>query len=757
MQHTLVAVFDNRTDAQSAMNELLSSGFTRTDVRLSTGDATDDLSANGSLGSDGVSATRAAELDRSADGDTGITASIKNFFSDLFGSDNAEHASRYEGAVSRGHHVLTLTADSLPEVERAADIVERYGPTDIDETSSGTPGMGMSAGAMGLGASAGLQQSSSMSAQSASNLGSGSSSLSGSANASSPSSVQAGSIPELDNPGDRGLFQQQSINQAEPMGGTYQEPQGQSGLTATGGTSLQASTLRENAVQGSSLEGTLSSTSTSGTSPLAGSSLGQAAATTGSQQRDTALGGTDTTGLGTSGVGTSGASSTSSLTSSSGALSGSSNLDKQRSGTRIFSRERNDSSLSTASGSSLGSTSGSSLGSISGASSDATGTSLSSSGSALGSTSTPASQPTSGLAASSSTGMGIDDDSYYRQHFDSNYSASGAKYDDYLPAYSYGSESARSDRYTNRAWDDVESDLRTDWDTRNASSADQSTWEKMKNAVRAGWDRITGDDDDDYYRSHYTSNYEGSGAMYDDVKPAYSYGSEMRKSEMYRNRPWDDVETDLRSGWDNRIDGRREFSTTGSDSSEPSTWDRVKNAVRHGWDKMTDDDDDSYYRNHYTSTYGASGASYDEFRPAYAYGSSMARDDKYRGRQWDTVEADLRSDWDTRYSTGGQSTWEKMKAAVRHGWDRMTNDDDDLYYRNHWNSVYGAGGESYDAYQPAYSYGSTMAQNDKYRGRQWNDVENDLRTDWDTRYPAEQSTWDKMKSAVRAGWDRMMR
>jgi len=648
MQHTLVAVFDNRTDAQSAMNELLSSGFTRTDVRLSTGDASDDLSATGSLGSDNNSATRAADLDRSADGDTGITASIKNFFSDLFGSDNAEHASRYEGAVKRGHHVLTLTADSLPEVERAADIVERYGPTDIDETSSGTPGLGMSAGAMGLGASSGLQQSSSMSAQSASTpstLGSGSS-LSGSANVSSPSSVQAGSIPELDNPGDRKLFQQQSINQAEPMGGTYQEPQGQSGLTATGGTSLQASTLRENAVQGSSLEGTLSSTSNSGTSPLAGSSLGQAAATTGSQQRDTALGGTDTTGLGTSGVGASGASS-SSLTSSSGALSGSSNLDKQRNGTRIFSRDRDSSSLS-------------------------------SSGSALGSTSTPSSQPTSGLAASSSTGMGIDDDSYYRQHFDSNYSASGAKYDDYLPAYSYGSESARSDRYTNRAWDDVETDLRTDWDTRNASSADQSTWEKMKNAVRAGWDRMTGDDDDDYYRSHYTSNYEGSGAVYDDVKPAYSYGSEMRKSEMYRNRPWDDVETDLRSGWDNRvtgrgIDGRREFSTTGSDSSEPSTWDRVKNAVRHGWDKMTDDDDN------------------------------------------------------------------------------------DAYYRNHWNSVYGAGGESYDAYQPAYSYGSTMAQNDKYRGRQWNDVENDLRMDWDTRYPAEQSTWDKMKSAVRAGWDRMMR
>jgi len=704
MQHTLVAVFDNRTDAQSAMNELLSSGFTRTDVRLSTGDEATDLTGDLSTGSDSISATRANELDRSPDGDTGITASIKNFFSDLFGSDNAEHASRYEGALSQGHHVLTLTADSLPEVERAADIVERYGPTDIDETSSGTPGMtsSMSAGAMGLAAGAGLQQSSSMSSQSASS-------------SMSSSSVQAAAIPELDNPGDRKIFQQQSLNQAEPMGTTYQEPQGTSGLTATGGTSLQGSTLQENSIQGSSLDGTVNS----GTTPMGGSALGAAAASSGgslnatgagSQQRNTALAGSDTTGLGSTG---------SASGSGSGSLSGSSSLDKQRSGTRIFSRERSDS------------------------------------GSAMGSSSS--STPSSGLAASSSTGMGIDDDSYFRQHFNSTYSATGGKYDDYLPAYSYGSDMARNDRYTNRAWDDVETDLRSDWDTRNASGADQSTWEKMKSAVRAGWDRITNDDDDDGYRSHYSSNYEGSGTTFNEVKPAYSYGSEMRKSDMYRNRPWDDVETDLRSGWDNRIDGTRDFSTTGSDSSEPSTWDRVKNAVRHGWDKMTDDDD-TVYRNHYSSTYGSSGESYDSVRPAYAYGASMARDDKYRGRQWDTVEADLRSDWDTRYgSSGDVSTWDKMKAAVRHGWDRMTDDNDDVYYRNHWNSVYGAGGESYDTYQPAYSYGSSMAGDDKYRGRQWNDVENDLRSDWETRYPGEQSTWDKMKSAVRAGWDRMMR
>jgi hypothetical protein len=36
------------------------------------------------------------------------------------------------------------------------------------------------------------------------------------------------------------------------------------------------------------------------------------------------------------------------------------------------------------------------------------------------------------------------------------------------------------------------------------------------------------------------------------------------------------------------------------------------------------------------------------------------------------VESDLRSDWDTRYGSSGSSTWERMKAAVRSGWNRMT-------------------------------------------------------------------------------------
>ena len=623
MQHTLVAVFDNRTDAQNAMNELTSSGFSRDEVKLSNADPTgmtDSITGRGDTPDDRV------ESDTLADGTgLGIGASIKHFFTDLFGSDNSQHVSRYEGAVTRGHHVLTVRADSLPEVERAADIVERYGPTDIDEQASGegagmgTLGAGGMSESMRMSGAGGMQQGAQMSAQSDSLSGSSSGATMGSGSVAAGSSAgSAGLNQQLDDPGDRKLFQQQSLNQAEPMGTTYQEPMGKSGLSATGGTSLQGSTLQENSVQASALEGTQgdrgihSSGMQGGTlqgSALEGSALQGGS---GSMQRDTALGG--------SGAGSSGSRFT----------------EVQRGKSRIYSR-------------------------------------------------------TADTGAGGGGGLDIgsnffgDDDDYYRNHFLSNYS--GEEYDRVKPAYAYGSEMARNEKYRGRKWDEVENDLRSDWDTRYGSTAGTGagaaiggTWEKMKAAVRRGWDRMTLDhDDDNYYRSHYDTHMSSSGMDYDSVKPAYSYGSEMRKSEMYRNRPWDDIEGDLARGWVSRISsgtgtvGTSGMTGTGAGAAVGGAWDKMKTAVRHGWDRMTEDDDNEY-RSHWNATYStATGAgSYDEYRPAYAYGTEMARNEKYRGRQWGEVENDLRTDWDTRYGSGGQSTWEKMKSAVRHGWDRVT-------------------------------------------------------------------------------------
>jgi uncharacterized protein (TIGR02271 family) len=79
--------------------------------------------------------------------------------------------------------------------------------------------------------------------------------------------------------------------------------------------------------------------------------------------------------------------------------------------------------------------------------------------------------------------------------------------------------------------------------------------------------------------------------------------------------------------------------------------------------------DDAYFRGHYTSNYASAGGTYDQYAPAYSYGSSMARSDQYRGRPWNDVEGSLRTDWESR---NPGSTWDNFKAAVRHGWERIT-------------------------------------------------------------------------------------
>jgi uncharacterized protein (TIGR02271 family) len=80
------------------------------------------------------------------------------------------------------------------------------------------------------------------------------------------------------------------------------------------------------------------------------------------------------------------------------------------------------------------------------------------------------------------------DDTDFRNDFQTRYGASGGNYDTYAPAYRYGYQMASDPRYHGRSYDDVESQLRSDYTGRYP----ESTWEKMKDSVRYGWDKVTG-------------------------------------------------------------------------------------------------------------------------------------------------------------------------------------------------------------------------------------------------------------------------
>jgi uncharacterized protein (TIGR02271 family) len=87
----------------------------------------------------------------------------------------------------------------------------------------------------------------------------------------------------------------------------------------------------------------------------------------------------------------------------------------------------------------------------------------------------------------SDTGI-TDDDTDFRTHWRNAYGQSGSRYEDYDAAYRYGSTAAGTERFKNYRWEDAEPVMRSDWE----SSHPESTWDKVKDAVRYGAERVTG-------------------------------------------------------------------------------------------------------------------------------------------------------------------------------------------------------------------------------------------------------------------------
>ena len=364
MQHTLVAVFDNRSDAQKAMDDLLASGFSRSDLRLSEG---------------GASAAGALQQDES------IGDSIKNFFSDLFGSDRGDRMEQYNEAVARGHYVLSVTAPNEPEVERAADLVERYGPVDIDEKSSA-----WSAGSTaGIGAGA-RQQSAQMSQQS---MQSGA----GSAQASSASSMQYANTESQSIP----------VVQEELKVGKRE--------IQRGGVRIYSRVVETPVDQSVNLREEHVTVQRRAIDKMVDPADVPAFQEKSFELRESAE---------------------EAVVEKSARI-----VEEVVIGKEVTNREEHikDTLRHTE------------------------------------------------VDVEQLSGAGSEDDEYYRSHFTSNYAATGQSFDEVAPAYQYGSQMRRSELYRGRPFEDVETDLRADWARTHPSSA----WANFKAAVKHGWDRIT--------------------------------------------------------------------------------------------------------------------------------------------------------------------------------------------------------------------------------------------------------------------------
>ena len=84
--------------------------------------------------------------------------------------------------------------------------------------------------------------------------------------------------------------------------------------------------------------------------------------------------------------------------------------------------------------------------------------------------------------------------------------------------------------------------------------------------------------------------------------------------------------------------------------------------------QFTEEDDRYWRENHGNRHYANPASNYEEYQPAYQYGTDAAR--RYQGRKWDDVQGDLERGWD-RARGGSRLAWENAKDAARAAWDRV--------------------------------------------------------------------------------------
>ena len=94
-----------------------------------------------------------------------------------------------------------------------------------------------------------------------------------------------------------------------------------------------------------------------------------------------------------------------------------------------------------------------------------------------------------GTATESRRGTALKDfapyEPIFRKHCATAFAGRGASYTEYEPAYRYGYELGINERYRGRDWAALEADARRDWEARHPS-----TWERFKDAIRYGWDKV---------------------------------------------------------------------------------------------------------------------------------------------------------------------------------------------------------------------------------------------------------------------------
>lgn len=160
----------------------------------------------------------------------------------------------------------------------------------------------------------------------------------------------------------------------------------------------------------------------------------------------------------------------------------------------------------------------------------------------------------------------------------------------------------------------------------------------------------------EYWRENAASRpyYEADRDFDRDYAGAYRTGVEAR--EQNPDLSWDQTEQRLQKDWDDRR------GDSGLD------WENARPAVRDSWERAdrtysTYSGTDEFFGARFKdSAYAQDGETFDDYRPAYRYGTYARQ--QYADRDWDEdLSGDLEAGWE-RFKGTSRLGWERAKHAV---------------------------------------------------------------------------------------------
>jgi uncharacterized protein (TIGR02271 family) len=286
----------------------------------------------------------------------------------------------------------------------------------------------------------------------------------------------------------------------------------------------------------------------------------------------------------------------------------------------------------------------------------------------------------------------------YRNRWQQRSASSGGRWEDYEPAYRYGYEMRSRPEYRTRNWDDAESDLRRDWETRYPNSP----WDRMRENVRESWDNTPGhrasgsarDGDRLQLREeelHVEKRPVETGQVTlskDVVEQQRTIDVPVTREEVtierrpVERRPSDSpieegrtIEVPVR---EERVEvdkepvvyeevavGKREVGETQTISDtvrrEEARLERHGDVNVSGWNEAMPS-----YRERWQARHGTTGGNWADYEPHYRYGYEMRAQPAYRGRSFADAEPSMRTDWERRYPN---TPWTQARENVQEAWD----------------------------------------------------------------------------------------